>query len=352
MKTAMHDPKFEKAVQDKMEQLEFIPSDSVWENIETAVAQRRRRAVPVFFWFLLAGLFLAGTGTAIYLRTSTPAGTVHIKQLPVTPGDRSPSGTPAAADQSVAGIKAGARPANAGLSADSRGWTTTSPRHGAVLKTGATPAAGATDPANTGSSADVISSTDVTSSAGTIYPIGAEATGKADPATAAARQHSYYQPGLISCTTALSGIKGPRLSPLSATKTAITGIPTPKRPWSAGFAGGFGVSSYNQSLLSRAATVTAAANALPTTAYQYARSASSSTTSSKKSNSNVEPGLSYWAGVVAQKPLSARLSLSLGLDLHYYSSSLHVGGAVTTYSRSASALIGASAVAPVQSYPY
>jgi hypothetical protein len=365
MKTAMHDPKFEKAVQDKMEQLEFIPSDSVWENIEIAVAPRRRRAVPVFFWFLSAGLLLAGAGTAIYLRTgthplaknvsipagagdvknapptadasdgNTPAVTDQIKDVPAASGDRTASGGGSAAERSVAGTKGSAGAADRGVSPDGRRGTTAGRHPGAGLTADETAAVAS------GSSIDGIPTTDP-----------APETNPA-PATDAARQHAYYQPGLISCIAAVSGIKGPRLSPSSGTSTAVTGIPMPKRPWSAGFAGGFGVSSYNESLLSKATDVTTTPSALAASyPSNYVAAVSSSSSSSKKITSTVEPGLSYWAGVVAQKPLSARWSLSLGLDLHYYSSRLRVGGVVTTYSQSASALIGSSAIAPVQSYPY
>jgi hypothetical protein len=361
----MHDPKFEKAVQDKMEQLEFIPSDSVWENIEIAVASRRRRAVPVFFWFLLAGLLLTGAGAAIYLRTDirpvaknvsipagagpeksapvsanaqsvthTPAVTDQIKNAPVTPGTRTAFGV-GSAEQSVAGTKGSAAAAGGGFSAGG-GHRTTVDRRPDGGRT-----ADATDPGAAGSAIDAAPATDVARAAGAV------------PATDAARQHSYYQPGLISSLAALSGVKGPRLSPFSGTSTAVSGIQKPRRPWSAGFAGGFGVSSYNQSLLSKATSVTTAASVVATSSpTQYLAAANSRSSSSKKITSTVEPGLSYWAGVVAQKPLSARWSLSLGLDLHYYSSRLRVGGVVTTYSQSPSALIGSSAVAPVQSYPY
>ena len=362
----MHDPKFEKAVQDKMEQLEFIPSDSVWENIEIAVAPHRRRAVPVFFWFLLAGLLLTGTGAAIYLRTDTrpvaksvsvpvgvspeksapisadaqsvthtPAVTDRIKDAPVTPGARTAFGAGSAAEQSVAGTKGGAGVAGGEFSTGG-GHRKTVDRHPDAGRT-----ADAAEPGAAGSAIDAASVTDVAPAAG------------AAPATSAARQHSFYQPGLISCVAARSGIKGPRLAPSSGTSTAVSGIPIPKRPWSAGFAGGIGVSSYNQSLLSEATAVTTAASVVATSSpNQFFAAANSSTSSSKKITSTVEPGLSYWAGVVAQKPLSARWTLSLGLDLHYYSSRLRVGGVVTTYSQSASALIGSSAIAPVQSYPY
>jgi hypothetical protein len=370
----MHDPKFEKAVQDKMEQLEFIPSDSVWENIETAVAPHRRRAVPVFFWFLLAGLLLAGAGAAVYLRTDThpvaknafvpvgvspeksapgsadaqsvtrgpavtdqtkPVVTDRIKDVPAASGAGTASGAGSVAEQSAAGTKGRVGAAGSEFSAGGGRRTTVDRRPDA----GRT--ADATEPGAAESAIDAAPATEAASAAG------------AASATGAARQHSYYQPGLISCLAAVSGIRPPRLSPSSGTSTAVTGIPMPKRPWSAGFAGGFGVSSYNESLLHQATAVTTAASVLSTSSpTQYFAAASSRSSSSKKVTSTVEPGLSYWAGIVAQKPLSARWTLSLGLDLHYYSSRLRVGGVVTTYSQSPSALIGSSAIAPVQSYPY
>jgi hypothetical protein len=372
----MHDPKFEKAVQDKMEQLEFIPSDSVWENIETAVApHRRRRAVPVFFWFLLAGLLLAGAGTAVYLRTDThpvaknvsvpvgvspekndpgsadaqsvtrgpaatdqikPAITDQTKDVPVTSGTGTASGGGSAAEQSVAGTKKGSAGEAGGEFSAGDGRRTAVDRRPDAGRT-----ADATEPGAAGSAIGAPSATDAAPAAGAVS------------ATVTARQHSYYQPGLISCLAAVSGIKPPRLSLSSGASTAVTGIPMPKRPWSAGFAGGFGVSSYNESLLHQATAVTTAASVVSTSSpTQYLAAVSSRSSSSKRITSTVEPGLSYWAGIVAQKPLSARWTLSLGLDLHYYSSRLRVGGVVTTYSQPANALIGAPAIAPVQSYPY
>jgi hypothetical protein len=364
----MHDPKFESAVQEKMEQLEFIPSDSVWANIEMAVTQRRRRAVPVFIWFLLAGLLLAGAGTAIYLRKDNQR---VAKNTSVPAGAPEPtSGTPAVADRSVAGTEATARPADAGLSTPNSNLSTSNGNHstpngnhqttashhfgtGLMARTNSmnagnktTHPADQTHPADPTHPADEI---DAESAANT--PFGS----RANPATTATRQHFAYRPGLIGSFASISGIKGPRL-PSSATKTAVTGIPRPKRPWSLGFAGGLGVSSYNESLMGKSAALTYGANAVATTsAAQYLPAtvtSNSNNTSSKRVTSTVQPGLSYWAGIAAQKPLSARWTLSLGLDLHYYSSGLRVGGVVTTYARSSSALIGNSAISAMQSYPY
>jgi hypothetical protein len=62
----MHDPNFERTVQQKMEELQFHPADSVWVNIEKAVAgQRRHRGLP-FFWRFALPVFLAAAATGVY----------------------------------------------------------------------------------------------------------------------------------------------------------------------------------------------------------------------------------------------------------------------------------------------
>src|SRR5580692_1824133 len=67
----MHDPIFERTVQQKMEELQFHPADSVWVNIEKVVAgQRRRRGMPLFWRFALP-VFLAAAATGVYYRVSS-----------------------------------------------------------------------------------------------------------------------------------------------------------------------------------------------------------------------------------------------------------------------------------------
>ena len=68
----MYDPKFEKAVQHKMEELEFRPAESVWVNIEKAVSgQRRRRVIPFFWRFLIPAVLLTAVGGAYYFGKET-----------------------------------------------------------------------------------------------------------------------------------------------------------------------------------------------------------------------------------------------------------------------------------------
>src|SRR5580658_5360052 len=63
----MHDPNFEKTVQQKMEVLQFHPAESVWVNIEEAVAgQRRRRGLPYVWLFALPVLLAAAVAGGYY----------------------------------------------------------------------------------------------------------------------------------------------------------------------------------------------------------------------------------------------------------------------------------------------
>ncbi len=356
----MHDPKFEKALQDKMDRLEFIPSDSVWENIEIAVAPRPRRAVPIFFWFLLAGLLLAGAGGAIYLRTDTPPVARNVSIPARVNAEKYAPLTADASDVKAAPLPAGVTAKENAVVSDGEEMPHTDVVPDQIIDLPVAPGVGTTSGDGSvieGSMAGAKGSVRAPLASGSSmdeHPAAdASPATDASSATEAVHQLAYYQPGLISCVAAITGIKGPRLSPASGKSTAVTGIPMPKRQWSAGFAGGFGISSYNESLLSKATAVTTAVISVAASSpAQYSPAANFSNSTTKKITTTVEPGLSYWAGVVAQKPLSARWTLSLGFDLHYYSSRLRVGGVVTTYSQSANALLGASAVAPVQSYPY
>ncbi len=116
-----------------------------------------------------------------------------------------------------------------------------------------------------------------------------------------------------------------------------------------GFAGGAGLSSFNESLL-RQATPVAASSMVSTT--NFTSLVVGNNSSSKKYISDIQPDISYWAGVFAEKPLTARWSLTLGLNLHYYSSRLETGEQVSTYAPVYASLIASAAVAPIQSYPY
>jgi len=339
----MHDPKFEKAVQQKMHDLEFVPSESVWENIQREVApRRRRRALAAFWWWLVPGFVLLGTGVALYRHSGSSVGAVAVS------GAR-----PAAVPE---GGSAGGTGANGSPAAG-----TGSPATG----TGFSRAGGGVDPARSdrsiraadrlavggGRPADRVGTTDrlAGSAAGTERSAGATAgsdgleegaVGKSSGRAA----YRGYQPGLISCIVASVGIHAPRLYP-KPVNTVVSGLPLPKRPWMAGFAGGAGVSSIQESSAGKLVT-SASFMSVPgpytslypnTTNYTIVSSA-------KRYSSTSKPDLSYWAGVFAEKPLSARWSVDLGLNLHYYSTRLYATQVANNYAPTAATLLTASAI--------
>jgi Outer membrane protein beta-barrel domain len=53
----MHDPEFEKHVQEKMEELQFNPSGEVWTKVEQEIKKEKRRR-PLLWIFLLSGVLL------------------------------------------------------------------------------------------------------------------------------------------------------------------------------------------------------------------------------------------------------------------------------------------------------
>ncbi len=58
----MHENKFEKQVQEKMEELQFAPSEAVWENVDKKINKNEKRRRPVFWLFFLTGLVFLGVG--------------------------------------------------------------------------------------------------------------------------------------------------------------------------------------------------------------------------------------------------------------------------------------------------
>jgi len=72
----MHENEFEKRVQQKMEELQFAPSDAVWKNVDKEINKKEKRR-PVFWLFFFLGLMLLGGG--VYFITNNK--TKKVEQL-------------------------------------------------------------------------------------------------------------------------------------------------------------------------------------------------------------------------------------------------------------------------------
>ncbi len=96
----MHDPKFENEVQQKMEALEFSPSESVWIRLEEDLKKEKRRSAPLFWlFFLVGGMLLGAGGTWLFFIHAHQSGSSASAISPATGGS---TGGNAAATGSLA----------------------------------------------------------------------------------------------------------------------------------------------------------------------------------------------------------------------------------------------------------
>lgn len=370
----MHDPKFEKEVQQKLEELSFSPSEAVWTRVERAVNGEKKRRVPLFWFFLLPALTLTGAGAIYFSHTRTAPVATQTATAParlpaavtptaVTPGTVTPAtvapaqspGTRSALSSRGADRESPAVDQTAGKGTPAVAGASTAKDVVSAASTGKNNVTGTSRSKNVvtrpSTSKDVVtgSSTDkdIFSETSTEQQIATGTTGKEQAVTAADAERAKL-PGLKTLDRQFAA---PSASHLSAQSKAATSAKTliqlkPKYSWEAGFAGGIGASSLNKTLFEQPAAVVS-----------DVRSNSNTTTINgavpKSYTSRIRPDLSYWAGIVVQRPLNMSLTLSLGLSLHYYSAKIQVGEKVNyAPSNYAQSLFTAQNQIQAAAYPY
>ncbi len=129
----------------------------------------------------------------------------------------------------------------------------------------------------------------------------------------------------------------------AASKTRLTRKPS----WEAGFTGGAGISS-----VSMAQAPPPAISILP--AFPQVSSLAARTAAGRISiqASEEKPDLSYWAGISVRRPLFKKLTLAVGLNLHYYSTRLEIGQKVVDNLSTTASLFYLSAYAQPAALPY
>jgi hypothetical protein len=341
----MYDPKFEKGVRQKMEGLEFSPSESVWANIHKAVAGQRRRRGGFYFWRLAlpAALF---------------AGVVSVGYFATRPGKASPVTIPSVAP-ATAKVPAAA-PANSSATPANSSSTVTSP---SVAATPDETAVNSPAVANERSSATSIKQNTAASpgehnaTASHYSRVGKpHIRGGAEKVIAGANE-SLNDASAGSKTAAESAIAPYLFQPQRANQRdafaikaakpskknliALGRLQKTKRPWEAGFSAGGGVSKLNR------LNITAASQDQTLSANLY-NIATAAAAPSKRYVSDIRPDASFTAGIYLQKPLSRRWSVNIGMNLHYYSTRITIGEPVNTYVPAAASLISPNVAAPTQ----
>jgi hypothetical protein len=351
----MHDPKFEKEVQQKMEALEFSPSDAVWIRLEQDLKKEKRRSLPLFWpFFLVGGMLLGAGGTWLFLNHGDHSGTSRsdisrsgisrsgISSIKNASKSTGPIPTPSMPNQSsqTGALPSGlARTRSTATEPFAAGSTTVSP----------VPVVPESLVSSPGSSRGSLGSSPFAAIPNeTIHLRSSISTrpSSIEPGFSGNVASEFPKIGIGSRKTLIRTLTAnPNGS--SAKKARLSKTPV----WEAGFTGGTGISSLTRSVVNQQ---TVAAN--PSTpnnyysAYPFARFAAAPVTGFTP---KIQPDLSFWAGVYIQKPILKKWSLSIGLNLHYYSARVSTGQQIVSNSPNAAAtLFTSSVVVAAQTFPY
>ena len=359
----MHDPNFEKTVQQKMEELQFHPAESVWINIEKAVAgQRHRRGLAYFWRFALPVILAAAVTGGYYLTSRSKNRAVSTQSVSTQPVAASGVG-PVSKANTPALVSSGLTPAASGASA-----TTGRP------STPSTLSGGSTDPSRFAGAAKTFASNNFSgnnfsgkrfsgrsssvpafsgrrekdtrrsgssSIAGDPFFVesSAVAATATTPAQAAGRKAWFYQPALAD-QRQTQAIRAAKLNN-KKTAIAIAGLQKKVRPWEAGFVAGGGISRLNRLNGAQAAA------ALSFTAVSFYRISGSS--QGNAYISDVRSNAAFSGGVYLQKAIADRWIFNTGMTLHYYSSGITIGQQVNTYVQPSASFVNPTSLSAVPS---
>jgi hypothetical protein len=346
----MHDPKFEKEVQQKMEELLFTPSEGVWSRVESKIRKKRERRLAPVFWMFLTGALVVGAAGIYFLHAPAKPSPAAIPTIGGTLKDRhAATANPARQLPPLTTIGS----SNKAGASEPAGLT---PGAGQTHNTAQIPSTGQTNStlqsqnhAIPKSQNALIATTEKTSprnnpkisqSQNTSIPKSQDpnpSLADSDPQGVAKFETTDLSAWKLTGATLAPVDKGavPDLTagvkmPDAARMTA--GIPGPgankiakktilykKSVWEAGFTAGAGISSAKQGLvgsksmaLDAPSYASVAANAVPLAARPQTYT------------SNTDPGFSFFAGIFAMRPVSKRISLTAGLNLHYYSTKVEI----------------------------
>ena len=275
----MHDPKFEKEVQQKLQELSFSPSEAVWTNIERAVGGEKKRRVPVFWIFLLSALTMTGTGLVYF---STRTGMAHREIANHAAASPAPAAGTVATERTTTTAEKSTITADRITTADEPITTdkvvTTAGKTTAIADKAATPSPrdihtkNAPVPAVTmAQGGGGIPSVEGRSRQQAEMAANGRTAQQADVTPAAAEKANLPALNVFDHRFIVSA--APRLSSRSQAATAANAPIqlTPKYSWEAGFAGGIGVSALNRTLFQEPSAVAVASVAAPSPAAQPRR---------------------------------------------------------------------------------
>jgi Outer membrane protein beta-barrel domain len=298
----MHENNFEKQVQEKMDQLGFDPSDAVWAAVDKEINKGKRRRRPFFILFFFSGLLIAGGGIYFGMiknpSTNIIAGQQH-KGKKENQDEQSEGKVQSSRQQEIAmnGKQSGETPFI--NSVNNNKW-----------------------PANTvdynGNKSNNSEKNIIVIKSGSDNIEGKNlAITKAEPQKSGNSElDSSAKKPMAAAENKMAIDSSPALKTASVEKKKVkTSL------WKIGFTGGAGISNTNQSLFKQSNT---------TGLYYIPANVNVGTGAAAPVpvSSEINPGFSFSLGIFVSRNLSKRISISTGLNYHYYSTHVYTGYAV------------------------
>jgi Outer membrane protein beta-barrel domain len=311
----MHENNFENQVHDKMQQLGFDPSDAVWTAVDKEINKDKKRRKPFLIFFLFSGLMLVGGG--FYLTTIKKP--VNIKAT----GQESTSKKEIENKQPVVSDESGKTQSEtiSGKTIDpttvaSSTWKQSTgsviirsekkrtASYGSMdLKEGNNniPEQNSVTVKNEKNNTDIITQAPVIDKS-ELHQGNAVDSSQVIKATIAVEKKN----------TPVDSVSGLKKTRNEKQKISL---------WKIAFTGGLGFSDINQSLFKQA-------NSAGLYSFGPAVNTPSGALGSIPVSSDINTGFSFSAGLAVSRNLSKRISLSAGINYHYYSTHIRTGDAV------------------------
>ena len=318
----MQDPEFEKEVREKMSELKFSPSESVWTSVQMQIAKDKRRR-PLFWIFLLGGIMLAGGGTYFFMNRYNSVSPVE--STPVEAVETSTDSSPVLPvedknAQEKNGKKSGKRilsiqkPSTSSTFTSSIGKNKTNARvskPGYKANDNSDDAIGKSDPKIEKQNVEPSTNSKISENNSISEPVIAVNN---PPSEKHAMNGKSINPDSVS--SVMSKSTEMTDSSVSVSKPDLKkGDP---KKLHIGFTTSAGMSDVFSSEVTTQTVY--AAYAL------YANpSLAAAAPGLSHSPSAIQPGFSFSAGLIAEQKISKKFLLSVGLNYHYYSSSMETG---------------------------
>lgn len=298
----MHEDKFEKQVREKMDQLGFDPTESVWAQVDLEINRKEKRRKPIFWIFFLSGLVLAGGSTYFglnYFTTIQKANDISTNAVNKVRdlANKDKTASPAPAAHISNGKKSGSvQPPELFLANSGTRIRTKKVRQDSQKLSVA-------EKGNEEQSENKIHSNN-------------------EPGNTVVDKQTTENPKV---ETAIADKTNKAVLTDSAANTQTAANKkqdTKKSPWTIGFTAGAGLSNINQSIFesqNQAGLLYAA---------YYPANSTSGPAPVLNMPSETNAGFSFSAGVSIKRNLSKRFFGSAGLVYHYYSTSIHTGTSV------------------------